>query len=119
MKKPSKELIGTWISDRRRTLKMWHPYHKAKPKRKKRFASMFGKLKVRYTKKYLHSDFDGTKKRQPYTVVLSDACCLVIKTSDDLTGSECLQHLYFEEEEGQVYYWLWLGRFSECFRKMK
>lgn len=124
MKDPTNELIGTWISDKRKTLGKWHPYHTLKPKKKKRFASLFGKLKVRYTKKYLHTELDGTKERQPYTVVGSDEYSLVIKAHSDLAGREIILHLSFEEEKGQVYYWLcpgWpcSGGFSECFRKIK
>jgi len=52
-----RRLIGTWQSDRRKTFEHWKPGKKATPASTRKFQALFGKLQVRYTKKYLYERF--------------------------------------------------------------
>ena len=65
----AKKLLGTWHSDRSRTLEDWI-WRRGWPARKrKRLASIFGHLTLRYTKSRLYSDYKGHKEIQKYKIV--------------------------------------------------
>jgi hypothetical protein len=71
-----KLLIGTWRSDRRRTLQTCHRYHCLFGVKKRRVGDLFGKLELRYTYKYVHHRLGDFEYRARYDVVAEDAGCL-------------------------------------------
>jgi len=120
-------LIGTWVSDKRKTLKHWHQYHLWSLSRRRRFAGMFGKLRLEYATDYIFSWFDGGDRRtQPYTLVASDSHSVIIRLRkwtlddeyEDGHEEDVFQQLFFERSNGVDYYWHPLGANSECFRKV-
>ncbi len=75
------QLLGTWKSHRKRTLKNLASYHKQQDLGKKRIISgMFGKLELKWTKKYVYSSFDGFDDKAKYEIIDESEDTLVIKT---------------------------------------
>jgi hypothetical protein len=122
---PRQILIGTWVSDKRKTLKHWHQYHLWPLARRRRFAAMFGKLRLEYTADQIFSWFDGgDKQTEPYTVVTADWHSVVVRLrewtlDEEETAEDVFRQLIFERSNGVDYYWIALGANSECFRKVE
>lgn len=127
-----KLLIGTWRSDRRRTLATFHRHHTLEGAKKRRFGSLFGKLVLRYTPTRLHFSLRGTDWTAKYHVVGADSESVVLRIhSDDLwrkavpftvdivkqLSAPRLQHIHFRRLHGEQYYWIGCGAFCEWFRR--
>ena len=110
-----KRLIGTWQSDRRRTMGEWIYARRRTPKRRKQIADIFGHLTLRFTRSRLHSEFKGHRDVQEYKVVASDSDSVAIVHWNGLLEERRIQHIHFEGE----YYWIALGRNREFFRQQK
>lgn len=110
-------LIGTWRSDRRRTLSEWVDARRPTPKLRKVTADIFGHLTLRFTKSRLYSDFKGYRDVQEYTVVASDSDSVAIVHWDSLLEERRIMHIHFEGR----HYWVILGRGRnrEFFRKLQ
>lgn len=86
------QIRGTWKSHRKRTLDGFAPYLQQTDLRKKRLiSSMFGKLTLNWTKKYIYSSFEGSAKvgckateKSRYAVIDESEDTLVIKIEDKL-----------------------------------
>jgi hypothetical protein len=79
--KYDRRLLGTWQSDRGRTLKNWKSSAKSVAKRKRAqrvFHSIFGKLVIRWTRRRWHSEYDGERESRAYEIVASDFQSVVI-----------------------------------------
>lgn len=105
-----RRLLGTWRSDRRRTMADWGWPRSMKPDRRKWFAGLFGHLKLRYTPRYQYSDYKGYCERECYEVVAMDADSVAI-----LCSPGHIQHIHFEDD----HYWISLGRNREWFKRVK
>ncbi len=81
-----------------------------KSDRRKWFAGLFGHLKLRYTPRYLHSDYKGFCERNRYEVVAMDADSVAI-----ICSPERILHIHFEDGG----YWISLGRNREWFKRVK
>jgi hypothetical protein len=110
--KADRRLLGTWRSDRRRTLQHYKPGPKSTPRRWWKFRSIFGKLTVRWTARRWYSDFEGSRTSAPYEVVASDETSVVVRGVD----SKELVHIHFEGD----YYWMAKhGTHCEYFKRVK
>lgn len=133
MKPPHKLLIGAWKSDQRRTLKTCHRYHCLKGTKKRQFARLFGRLELRYTRKYVYHKLPDFHYRSRYEVVAEDAESLVIRIhSDELKKrfdaslaagnpeffAPRLQQIHFRRSHGRQLYWIGLGLYCEWFLKL-
>jgi len=115
-RKTHRRLLGTWRSDRRRTLKDWVWPPRTSAKARKRWAAIFGHLLLRYTRTRVYSDYQGTESTQEYAILGSDADSVAIKTYDSLLEEDRIYHIHFE---GERHYWITLGRQREWFRRVK
>ena len=105
-----RRLLGSWRSDRRKTMAEFVWPRSMKPDRRKWFAGLFGHLKLRYTPRYLASDLKGFCERDRYEVVAMDADSVAI-----LWGAGQILHIHFEDD----WYWISLGRNREWFKRVK
>lgn len=105
-----RRLLGSWRSDRRRTMAEWIWPRSMKPDRRKWFAGLFGHLKLRYTPRYLYSDLKGFCERDLYEVVAMDSDSVAI-----LCSPGRILHIHFEDD----HYWISLGRNREWFKRVK
>ncbi len=111
-RKPSKvdrRLLGTWRSDRRKTMAEMVWPRTMKLDRRKWFAGLFGHLKLRYTPRFCFSDLKGYQERGPYEVIAIDTDSVAIMSAGQI------QHLHFEGE----HYWISCGRNREWFKRVK
>ena len=109
-------LLGTWRSDRRRTLKEWVWKRGTPPKRRKLIRDIFGHLTIRYTRQRMHSDFKGQKDSQPYKVIGSDSDSVAIMSYVGWMEERRIYHIHFE---GERYYWITIGRQREWFKRVR
>jgi hypothetical protein len=116
--KTDKRLLGEWKSDRARTMRDFAWPRKPTPARRKRFASIFGRMVVRYTRSKIHVDLMGQTSSQKYRTVASDSSSAVIAISGGwLQGEEVLTQVHFE---GDHYWILMFGSHQrEWFKRVK
>jgi hypothetical protein len=125
------QLIGTWKSHRKRTLDHFAPYHKQKDVGKKRTISgMFGKLELKWTKKYVYYSFEGfgkaTREKVKYEIVDESEDTLIVKIEetlgDELSIFDGITYLViqFEETRYHKYYSAYTSRWNyvEWFQKV-
>ncbi|SPE58138.1 hypothetical protein SBV1_2720007 [Verrucomicrobia bacterium] len=132
MQNPRKLLIGTWKSDKLRTLETCHRYHRLTGAKKRKFGSLFGRLVLRYTRNRLYHSLRGTEWRAKYDVIAQDSESIVLRVhSDDLwkkaepimadivkeLAAPRLLHIHFRRRDGRQYYWIGCGSFCEWFRR--
>lgn len=112
--KTDKLLLGTWHSDRRRTLKDW-TWRRGWPARKrKKLASIFGHLTLRYTRTRLYSDYQGHKEIEQYEIIAADSDSVAIRRWDTLLEEWRIRHIHFEGDR----YWISIGRQREWFKRV-
>ena len=114
--KTDRRLLGTWRSDRRRTLKEWIWRPGTTPKKRKFIADVFGHLTIRYTRQRTHSNFKGRSDSQPYELIGSDSDSVAIMSYVDWMQERRIYHIHFE---GTHHYWVAIGRQREWFRRVK
>jgi hypothetical protein len=94
-----KRLLGTWRSDRERTIALWKYQKEITPETKERFEKIFGKFTLRFTKTHIYTEFEDMKNIVPYSVIASDSSSVIIAWHEEKEKS--LQHIHFE---GEIYY---------------
>ena len=122
------KLRGKWKSDRRRTLEIFAPYHNPKNKKRKRFiSSMFGKLELHITKKFIHSKMNQFREKKPYEIIDSTEHSLVLLYQETMMAElldeePTTEFIITTFEETRYHEYLYLThssfRFSECFRRV-
>ena len=126
-------LLGTWKSDRRKTLATCHKYHEMTEPRKQRFAALFGKLQLRYTRRFVYHTLRKFKYRERYDVVAEDDTSLVIRVHTEGIKKRLpavwpnleeffapkLHQFHFVIRRRRPYYWIGQGHFCEWFRKVE
>ena len=114
--KGDKRLLGTWRSDRQRTLQdwVWRPGWRAR--KRKKLASIFGHLILRYTRSRLYSNLKGYKETETYELLGADSDSVVIRRWDSHVAEWRLRHIHFD---GEHYYWITIGRQREWFKKIR
>jgi len=109
-------LIGTWKSDRHRTLREIRPCDDLSPRAQSLYDRVFGKLILKYTQTTFTASGIGDAERTKYRVIASDSESVVIQFADALTESSILRQIHFD---GPDRYWIALGRFREWFRRLQ
>jgi hypothetical protein len=110
-----KRLLGTWRSDRTRTLKEWVWPRGLSQAKLRRARKIFGHLTIRYTPRRAYTEFKGTRSFRDYEVIAIDSSSVAILAFDVVRGERRIRHLHFEGD----CYWLALGRNREWFRRVK
>lgn len=114
--KTDRRLLGSWRSDRWRTVAEWRFAKRLTPQRRRWFLGIFGKLHVTYTPTRIRSGFDETRFTQRYEVLASDADSVAIRYEDtQVKGRWRIQHIHFE---GRDRYWIALGHNREWFQRV-
>jgi hypothetical protein len=112
-----KRLLGTWQSDRGRTLAEWRFGKRLTPQKRQKFLAIFGKLRITYTPTRIHGSYGDYQFTQRYEVLAMDSDSVAIRYEDtQVTGQWHILHVHFE---GQNRYWIALRRNRECFRRVK
>ncbi len=112
-----KRLLGTWRSDRRRTVAEWRFSKPISSKNKRMFLAIFGKLEITYTRKRIRGSLEDYRFSQPYEVLASDSDSVAIRCFDkDLTKEWRIRHIFFL---GKDRFWIPLGSNREWFKRTK
>ena len=117
-KKPQfdRRLEGTWKSDRRLTFKHYTPSPKTTPARLRRFKSIFGKLVIRWGRRFVYTEYNGSKVKDPYEILAIDSASVVIRGFNEVLNESRLTQIFFEKD----CYWFWIpGGMREFFRRVK
>ena len=110
-----KRLIGTWRSDRARTLRTFTPSPGISSESIRRFKALFGKLVIRWGRGVYRTDCDEHRSVEKYTVIASDASSVVIKVRGPFGPEPELRQIFFDGD----CYWIALGGgVCECFRRV-
>ena len=133
MKNPRTLILGTWRSDKRRTLETCHRYHCLTGAKRRKFGSVFGRLVLRYTRNRLYYSQGGFEWKAKYEVIGQDAESLVLRihsgdlwkkaepfTADilkEIMMKPRFEHINFRRRHGLLYYWIGGGSFCEWFRR--
>ena len=127
-----KRLLGTWRSDKKRTLATWRAFADFSPPKKRKVGALFGKVELRYTAKFCFVTLNGETTRNRYDLVAEDTDSVVIRMHNDgyLRSMDpvmreemepfmqsSLWHLHVECIRGQQFYWIGLRVMCEWFRK--
>jgi hypothetical protein len=113
--KTDKRLLGTWKSDRRKTMAEWN-WPKGYPTQKrKKVAAMFGKLTIRYTRTRIYSEFEDLRESDSYQVVAADSDSVAIVCWSSLLKENRIWHLHFEGD----FFWIAIGPCREWFKRVK
>jgi hypothetical protein len=91
-----KRLLGTWRSDKERTIAHWKYKKELAPEVQERFEKIFGKFTLRFTETHIYTEFEDTKDTVPYSVVAHDSSSVVIAWHEEKERS--LQQIHFEDE---------------------
>ena len=114
--KVDKRLLGTWRSDRARTVAEWRFAKRLSPEKRKIFLSIFGKLRLTYTRKRIRGVLQKYQFAQPYEVLAADSDTVALRYYDSqLTKEWRIQHLHFT---GPDRLWISCGRNREWFRRI-
>ena len=113
--KADKRLLGTWRSDRGRTVSEWRFSKRLTPLQRRKFLAIFGKLQLTYTRTHIRGVLREYRFAQPYELLGTDADTVAIRYHDkQLTGEWCIQHIHFEGN----HYWVAFGRNREWFKRV-
>ena len=115
-----RRLLGTWISDRRRTALELKTRDRLSAKTRRMLGLVFGKLRIRVTPTRCYSTLDGVTDVLRYRVVASNSQGAVVvghTLPDWLTADEQIQHIRFVTPD--VYWVCTLGGIHEYVRRVK
>jgi hypothetical protein len=114
MDKPSTWLVGSWQSDRARTIAAWGDFAPGSPSFQASILRDLGKLVITYGKSQSTTDFNGTRTVSSYKVVWqsTDSAFVVTGEADEESGKQ----IHFQSPE---VCWVHTGRFVEYFCKIK
>lgn len=112
--KTDRRLLGTWKSDKERTVRDWvYPKRLATQKRK-RIEDIFGKLTLRFTRSRIHVTYDEDSWTHDYRILAADNYSVVIEV--DYAEDAELEHWRFDSD-GCMYKSV-SGQNTEYFSKM-
>ena len=114
-----RRLLGTWVSDRRRTIGHLERRRPLAAKTRKAMEKIFGKLRLRYTLTRCYATLNGDTDALPYRVLASTSEGTVVigrSLPESLAPEEQIQHVRFVSND---LYWVCLGGIHEFFRRVK
>ena len=95
-RKVDQRLIGTWRSNKEKTVSLWKYTKEVSPEVRERVENLFGKLTFRFSETHIFTEFDELKESVPYSVVAQDKTSVVIAWYEEKETS--LQHIHFEDD---------------------
>lgn len=107
-----KRILGTWQSDKERTVALWKYRKDVGDEKRERFESIFGKMKLRFSTTHVYTEFDDLNEVTPYSVVARDEDSIVIAGYRE--NKVQLQHIHFEQDS----YYVLSGYNVEFFKRI-
>jgi len=91
-------LIGTWISDKDKTIKWLRENRKYSDERLERVFKIYGKLKLTISKTKVISEYDGNVEEQPIEIIAIEGDTIAIKAVDGLSNCPEIRIIRIEDE---------------------
>jgi hypothetical protein len=113
--KTDKRLLGTWRSDKDRTLKEWAFKATATRKHRRVIRGVFGKLRITYTRKYIHYVLGDWRQKSAYRIICRDPYSIAILYWDSMGEEWRAEYIRFD---GKNSYWVPVGYNREFFKKV-
>lgn len=110
-----KRMLGTWQSDKARTLKELRYRPGMTAKQRKFFHRLFGHLRVKFGRGYIRSVLEDFRYVKPYVVLASDETSVAIRAYCQLTQGWDIQHMHFH---GKRHFWINLGLNRKWFKRV-
>ena len=117
-KSAARVLLGTWRSDRKRTIAQWIYPKRLADDRRKHFEAIFGKLRYHYTATTLTSKLGARVSKGRYKILWSQEGpifpqILILVSSKD---GEAVQHVYFDSPNS---FYIHAGKCIEFFKRVR
>jgi len=113
--KTDKRLLGTWRSDRQRTLKEWSFPPGTTRKHRRFLRGIFGKLRLTFTRKHIQYVLKDWRHVAEYRVIGRDAYSVATISLDFLGKEWHVEHIHFD---GKNSFWISVGRNREFFKRV-
>ena len=113
--KTEKRLLGTWLSDRQRTLKELRFRPGTSRKSREWLRASFGHLRLTYTRHQIRTVLKDFQTTDAYEVLVSDANSVAIRWHCKVTDEWDIRHIHFH---GQDHYWVSYGYHREWFKRI-
>jgi hypothetical protein len=113
--KTDKRLIGTWLSDRQRTLKELRYRPGLSRKSRRWLRASYGYLRLTYTRREIRTVLKEFRSRDPYEVLASNSGSVAIRWLCKLTNEWDIRHIHFD---GPDHYWVCYGYHREWFKRI-
>jgi len=123
--KTDKRLLGTWRSDRPRTIAEWRFIDRVTPEQRRKLFSLLGKLRLTHTPTRIRGVFGEYQFTQRDEVLATDSDSVAVRYVDLDTPNDKTQvkkdwwrirHIHLE---GPDLYWISLGSNREWFKRVK
>jgi hypothetical protein len=110
-------LIGTWISDKDRTLCVLEKRRNLTERQRNWFKQNLGKLKIQYTKDEVTIWYNGERNTEKLKIAAKDKDTVVLIGKDPFDDEDKLFLINFEDNDS---YWVYsdLGDYVEYFKRM-
>lgn len=110
-------LIGTWISDRDRTLCVMEKRRNLTERQRNWFEQNLGKLKINYTKDDVTIWYNGERDTENLKIAAKDRDSVVLIGRDPFDDKDKLFLIHFEDNDN---YWVYsdLGDYVEYFKRI-
>jgi hypothetical protein len=109
-------LPGTWKSDIETTLAELKKDNPITKEDEEKLRIFFGQMTVTYTNTTVTSEWKKSVESASYTVVRKDRDVVVIKVQSSKSEKETEISLHFDNDDT---YWIAVGEYLECFRRVK
>jgi hypothetical protein len=112
-------LIGTWISDKERTLCVMEKRRNLTERQRDWFEKNLGKLKIQYTKDDVKVWFNGEQTTEKLRIAAKDRDSVVLISKDPFDEEE--DKLFLINFDDNDNYWTYsdIGDYVEYFKRMK
>ncbi len=110
-------LIGTWISDKEKTLCVMEKSRNLTEKQRNWFEQNLGKLRIKYTKDNVTIWFDDEPMTEKLKIIATDSDSVVLLGNDPFDEEAKLVMVTFEDNDN---YWVYsdLGNYVEYFKRI-
>jgi hypothetical protein len=112
-------LLGTWQSDRERTMEGFKRGRSLTEKQEAMFANMLGKLKITYSRTTFTTELDGVVETQRYEVLGKDERTVVLRELDRKPPQDIFPAFSLIEFDGPDSYCVQTGNFREYFKRVE
>lgn len=95
-------LIGTWISDKDRTIEWLKENRRYSDERLERISKIYEKLKLTISEKKVVSEYDGNVEEQPSEIIAIEGDTIAVRAIDGLSNCPEIRIIRIEDYSAQI-----------------